>query len=108
MDSTVHGILQASILEWVAIPFSRGSSWPRDWTQVSHTAGRFLPAEPPGKPFFYLYAARVSITEPWSLEERGMAFTAIISHSVYLIANTLTIEMSGQAYQDDILDIYIF
>ena len=33
--STVHGVLQARILEWVAVPFSRGSSWPRDWTQVS-------------------------------------------------------------------------
>ena len=33
--SSVHGILQARILEWVAIPFSRGSSWPRDWTCVS-------------------------------------------------------------------------
>ena len=33
--STVHGIFQARILEWVAISFSRVSSWPRDWTQVS-------------------------------------------------------------------------
>ena len=32
--SSVHGILQASILEWVAMPFSRGSSWPRDWTHI--------------------------------------------------------------------------
>ena len=40
--SSVHGILQARILEWVAILFSSGSSWPRDWTQVSCTAGRFL------------------------------------------------------------------
>ena len=39
---SVHGILQARILEWVTIPFSRGSSWPRDWTQVSHIAGRFF------------------------------------------------------------------
>ena len=38
---TVHGILQARILEWVAIPFSRGSSQPRDQTQVSLIAGRF-------------------------------------------------------------------
>ena len=38
--SSVHGILQARILEWVAISFSRGSSWPRDWTQVSRIAGR--------------------------------------------------------------------
>ena len=37
---SVHGILQARILEWVAISFSRGSSRPRDWTQVSRIAGR--------------------------------------------------------------------
>ena len=42
MDYTVHGILQARILEWVAIPFSRGTSQPRDQTQVSCTAGRFF------------------------------------------------------------------
>ena len=40
--SSVHGILQARILEWVAIPFSRGSYQPRNWTQVSYTAGRFF------------------------------------------------------------------
>ena len=50
MDYTVHGILQARILEWVAFPFSRASSQPRDWTQVSRIAGGFLPAEPQGKP----------------------------------------------------------
>ena len=38
----VHGILQARILEWVAIPFSRGSSQPRDRTQVSRIAGGFF------------------------------------------------------------------
>ena len=38
--SSVHGILQARILKWVAISFSRGSSWPRDRTQVSHISGR--------------------------------------------------------------------
>ena len=40
--SSVHEILQARILEWVAIPFSRGSSWHRDWTQVFHIAGSFF------------------------------------------------------------------
>ena len=38
----VHEILQARILEWVAFPFSRESSQPRDWTQVSYIAGRFF------------------------------------------------------------------
>ena len=41
-DSSVHGILQSRILEWVAILFSRGSSQPRDWTEVSTIAGRFF------------------------------------------------------------------
>ena len=40
--SSVLGIFQARILEWVAIPFSRGSSQPRNQTQVSHTAGRLF------------------------------------------------------------------
>ena len=40
--SSIHGILQARILKWVAIPFSRGFSWPRDQTQVSGIAGRFF------------------------------------------------------------------
>ena len=40
--SSVHGILQARLLEWVAISFSRGSSQPRNQTQVSCTAGRFF------------------------------------------------------------------
>ena len=39
---TEHGILQEKILEWVAMPISRGSSQPRDQTQVSCTAGRFF------------------------------------------------------------------
>ena len=42
MDYTVHGILQARILEWVAFPFSRGASKSKDWTQVSLTAGRLF------------------------------------------------------------------
>ena len=40
--SSVHGIFQARILEWVAISFSRGSSWLRDQAQVSCTTGRFF------------------------------------------------------------------
>ena len=51
--SFVHGILQARILEWVAMPSSRGSSWPRGWTCISWgscIAGGFFTAEPLGKP----------------------------------------------------------
>ena len=48
--SSVHGILQARILKWVAIPSSKGSSQSRDWTQVSLITSGFLPSEPLGKP----------------------------------------------------------
>ena len=42
MNCTVHGILQSRILEWIAFPFSRGSSQPRDQTRVSRIAGGFF------------------------------------------------------------------
>ena len=44
MDYTVHGILQGRILDWVAVPFSRGSSQPRDKTQISRITGEFFPS----------------------------------------------------------------
>ena len=47
---SIHGVLQARILEWVAISSSRRSSWPRDWTHVSCLTSRFFTAEPSGKP----------------------------------------------------------
>ena len=50
VDHTVHGILQARILEWVAIPFYRGSSQPRDQIQVSQFQVDSSPGEPQGKP----------------------------------------------------------
>ena len=48
--SSLHGILQARVLEWVAISFSGGTSQPRDQTWVSHIPGKRLSSEPPGKP----------------------------------------------------------
>ena len=59
--SSVHGILQARILEWVAISFSKGSSRPRDWTRVSHIAGRC----------FNLWATREA---PWWLRCSWLMF----------------------------------
>ena len=52
--SSVHGILQARILEWVAISFSRENSWPGDRTWVSEIAGGLFSAEASGKPFLVL------------------------------------------------------
>ena len=47
MGYTVRGILQVRILEWVVVPFSRGSSQPRDWTQISCIAGSRATREAP-------------------------------------------------------------
>ena len=55
--SSVHGIIQATILEWVVISFSRGSFWPRDQTQVSCTTGGF----------FTIWATREAVLENSSL-----------------------------------------
>ena len=48
--SSIHTIFQARILEWFAVSFCRGSSWPRDRTHVSFLTDGFFTAEPPGKP----------------------------------------------------------
>ena len=67
--SSVHEILQARILEWVAIPFSRGSSQARDWTTLQADS---LPSEPPGKPqwiilvFIYMYVFCFSLCQTFS------------------------------------------
>ena len=67
--SSVHGILQETILEWVAVSSSRGSSRPRDQTHVfciSCISGRFFTAEPLGKS---LYVLTCTICSWWTLHE---------------------------------------
>ena len=53
--SFAHGVLQARILEWVAIPFSRRPSWPRDQTPVSYIAGGFFTFWTDGKVIQWIY-----------------------------------------------------
>ena len=62
--SSVCGIFQARILEWVAIPFSKGSSQPRDWTCVSCIAGHSLPSEPGSNPHPQHWKCGVLTTGP--------------------------------------------
>ena len=45
---SIHGIFQARVLEWVAISFSKGSSWPRDWTESPALQADALPSKSPG------------------------------------------------------------
>ena len=92
--SSVHWIFQARILEWFAIPFSRGSSWPRDWIQVSCIAGRW----------FTLWAIREALEcksrksrntwsnrqiWPWNTEWSRAKKVEFYQENALVIANTL-------------------
>ena len=63
--SSVHGISQARILEWIAICFSKGSSWPRDRTHFSCLAGRFFTTQPPREPQLTSYLTVKDWLLPW-------------------------------------------
>ena len=74
--SSVHGILQARILEWVAIPFCRGSSPLRNWIQVSHIAGRFF------TPWATQEAQQIASFESES-ESLSVLFDCLQPHGLY-------------------------
>ena len=87
--SSVHGILQARTLEWVATPSSRGSSPPRDWTCVSYVScfGRHsLPPAPPRKPRKGIRKANMTKTDNSDLRDdySGGPFNFPSHFSVYL------------------------
>ena len=103
MGYTVQGILQAKILEWVAIPFSMGSSQPRDQTQVSHITGRF----------FTIWATREA-QEYWSGEPIpspvDLPIPGIEPGSPALQADSLPTELLGKlmfVYEGALLLSYI-
>ena len=97
--SSIHGILQARLLEWVAMPFSRGSSQPRDWTLVSCIAGRFFTiwatrevlrekgAEGLGNPEFLFLLVLLLISKPelecwWkvNMSRSGLSWVSLVQH----------------------------
>ena len=88
--SSVHMILQARILEWVAMPFSRGSPQTQDWTHVSYvscTGKSYLPLMLPGKPSISsvqsLSHVRVFVT-PWIAARQASLFITISRSSLRL------------------------
>ena len=91
MDYTAHGIPQARILVWIAFPFSRGSSQPRDRTLLSHITGRF----------FTSWATREA-KEYWSGEPipspGGLPDTGIRLGSPALQADSLPTGLSGKSH----------
>ena len=68
--SSVHGMFQARILEWVAVSFSRGSSWPRDWTCISCT----------GSPILYCWATRMQLES--ESENHSVASSSFSPHGL--------------------------
>ena len=81
--SSVHGICQAVILEWVAIPFSRRSFWPRDQTQVYHIAARFFTvwatSEALVKDYYWLFPYLTM--KPGSISDRFIGRCMILTWS---------------------------
>ena len=93
MDYTVHGILQARILEWVAFPFSSGSSQPGDLTQVFHIAGRFFTSwatrEAP-KPHLRVSPQSLSSYKVFSESAQNQnCIMALCTDSCYLISSVI-------------------
>ena len=70
-SSSAHGIFQTRILEWVAIPFSRGSSRPRDQKWVSCIAGRFFTVRVTREALFSHQVASNSFATPWTVAQQA-------------------------------------
>ena len=99
LDSSVRGILQARILEWVAISFSRGSFQLRNPTQVPCIAGRFFTAEPPAKPKHTQNSAiTLRIREPWAL--LSQPHTQVI-HTVKMSVHSYTYKRKQMFFQSN-------
>ena len=95
--SSIYGLLQARILEWGAIPFSRGSSRPRDQTQVSCIAVRFFTTEPPGKPQINKSSHKQS--HFWNLEKmKQVSFKCSETMNTVFIHRTNNKNISIQFY----------
>ena len=100
--SSVHGILQARILQWVPISSSRGSSWPRDWTQVS-CIGRWI--------HYHWFTREAQLQEQarlilhFSFYRKSWAgLTAIIS---FWLRRPWTFRKFGQAVRKEVLDFHM-
>ena len=97
--SSACGILQAWILEWVAVPSSRGSSQPRDWTRISHISciGTLAPS---GKPTWLTYSSQVHRVRKyigrchwvgvwWGFRHFSSSLSATFMFSIWLLSSSL-------------------
>ena len=115
MDYTVHGVLQARILEWVASPFSRRSSQPRDQIQVSTLQADSLPAEPPEKPISGIITKVIaivlsSLTSPAGLADWSIARRHLLGKSLqrefFSSVSGLTLKELVAPFRTDFLKVW--
>ena len=112
--SSVHGILQARVLEWVAIPFSRGSSQPRDWTQLGLLNCRHIlyclnhqgspTLKPFPRPLFFLLPLSPLIQAPPPLSYwYNCPILCLVTHTqllkFYMISTSSSLPLFGQRKQ---------
>ena len=83
--SSVHGIFQARVLEWIAISSSRGSSRPKNRTRVSRIAGRRFASEPPGKPKYINGDLFWSFTDYFCFIDYTKAFNCVDHNKLWKI-----------------------
>ena len=93
--SSSHGILQARILEWVAIPSSRGSFQPRDQTQVSASQADSLLSEPPGKPSFFIWTGVKKKSELHLVTDIKLCLIMAKWTPISLILSSMTTSVPG-------------
>ena len=81
-DTSIHGILEARMLKWVAISFSRGSSWPGIKSGSSTLQADSLLSEPPGKPFGFLSVSLIdySSSHLWDLYYFSQSKALLLSY----------------------------
>ena len=103
--SSVHGILQVRILEWIAISFSRGSSRPKDQTLVSCIAGRFFPVSCNKRLLWYSSYYSHS-TEEWSgLDPYSHSGTQGLQHFQHIVSKVKWVSTRGWGKGTDMEDL---
>ena len=108
LDSSVYGILQARILEWVAISLSRGSSWPRNWNQVSCIAGRVFTSWATGEALFWDWLVWTPCCPGDSQQSSPAPQFEGISSSVLSLLHGLTVTSVHDYWKIRALTISIF
>ena len=104
-DSSIHGLFQARVLEWVAISFSKGCSQPRDRTQVSRIPGRRFTAWATRQAWLYRNYPSIKINK---LKRKRLSRTEMLGTWPYWVQGPCTINNEGQYFFNILFDLLKF